>query len=120
MLPEEQILDIVHGHEARNAELKRDLAAKSVPLDEARPVDHHFWAPTQRDAAYLARELYSAGFLVTCLSPPQPNSAERDWNVEIAARQSPEDAASLRTADWFTRLAAQFDSVYDGWGTTVG
>lgn len=120
MLPEDQILDIVRGHEARNAELKRVLAAKSLPLDEVRPVDHHFWAPTQRDAAYLAKELYSAGFLVTCLSPPEPSSSEQDWNIEIATRQSPEDAASPKTADWFTRLAAQFDSVYDGWGTILG
>src|ERR1035441_3425031 len=64
---ETAIAELLTSHLARNCELRANLEHKGVELDEPRPVDFHFWAFSQRDAAVVARSLYQMGFLLKLL-----------------------------------------------------
>jgi len=41
------------------------------------------------------------------------------WNVEAGIEQTPAVAATTKLSEQLTRLAAKFDSEYDGWGTSI-
>jgi regulator of RNase E activity RraB len=118
-MTESEIRAIIRGHEKRNAELLRSLRLKGVALNEARPVEHHFWANSQGDAALLARELYDRGYLVLAISPVTTVDGAGMWNVEAGVEQTPSVAASRDVTEELSRLAARSDSVYDGWGTSI-
>lgn len=115
---ESEIQTILAGHQSRNTELLRVLEGKSIPLFDERLIEHHFWSPNRQSAAHLGQQLYASGFLVTALAPATRNGEQR-WNVEAAVRQRPSDAASEQLAEQLTRMAAQYDALYDGWGTHV-
>jgi regulator of RNase E activity RraB len=118
-MTEKEIRENISGQDARNAELLRTISEKDVPLDEERPVEHHFWAPSQTSAAELAKELYGYGYLVLAISPAQLEDGSTWWNVEAEIKRTPGDAASHETSEELVRLAAQFDASYDGWGTSI-
>ncbi|HWQ54665.1 MAG TPA: ribonuclease E inhibitor RraB [Bryobacteraceae bacterium] len=103
----------------RNADLRQVLLGKGVNLTEQRPVDVHFWAWTQRDAAVLARELFKKGFLVKLLSPSPTPDDEARWGIEAGALVVPDQILGDEFTEGMVRLAAQSDSVYDGWGSEV-
>ncbi len=106
-------------HRSRNASLKRALEDKAVPLYEERPVDVHFWACSQRDAAVLARKLYQLGFLVKLIAPAAAEMDQDKWSVEAGARIAPHKMISDEFTETLVRLAADEDAEYDGWGTAV-
>ena len=118
-MTEDQILESIAGHRQRNIQLRQALSDKKVNLSEQRPTDVHFYAWSQSDAAVLARELFKKGFLVKVLSPsPEPGDEEL-WNIEAGAQVVPEEILGDEFTEGMVRLAARFDSVYDGWGTSV-
>ena len=67
----------------------------------------------------LAKELYDRSFLVLAISPVNTEDGSKLWNVEAGAEQTPSVAASREMSEDLTRLAARFDAVYDGWGTSI-
>ena len=118
-MTETEIKGILRGHKDRNEELLRTLSTKGVALDKGRSVEHHFWANSQREAAMLAKKLYDRNFLVLAISPVNTEDGSTVWNLEAGVEQAPSIAASQATTEELTRLAAEFDAVYDGWGTSV-
>lgn len=118
-MTEEEIQAAMSRHRSRNEELRQVLIAKRVPLAEQRPVDVHFWASDQTDAAVLARELYRRGFLVTVIARAAAEQDEERWNVEAGASIAPQKVLSDDFTEDLVRLAATHDSSYDGWGTSV-
>jgi regulator of RNase E activity RraB len=118
-MTEAEIKGIVKGHEERNSELLRTLATRGVSLDDPRSIQHHFWVNTQREASLLARKLYDRHFLVSTISPVKTEDGSTFWNVEAEVEQAASVAASSDTVDELTRLAASFEAIYDGWGTSV-
>lgn len=118
-MKETEIQGILKGHADRYAELLRTLFTKGVSLDQERSVEHHFWANSQREAVLLAKELYDRGYLVLTISPVNTEDDSTTWNVEAGIEQSPAIAASQPLSENLTRLAAQFEAVYDGWGTSI-
>jgi len=117
-MTEEQIQNAISKHRSRNLHLRQVLLDKTVSLGEARPIDVHFWAAHQRDAALLARELYRRGYLVTVIARTSGPDEER-WNVEAGARIIPHNALSDEFTEDLVRLAASHDSIYDGWATSI-
>jgi hypothetical protein len=116
---DEAIKTALHEHEQRNDHLKLNLEQKGVDLNAPRPVDFHFWAWSQRDAAVLARSLYQMGFLIRLLAPANVENDPDRWSVEAGAKVTPRQAAGAELTEKLIRLAAEQDSVFDGWGTSV-
>lgn len=118
-MTEEDIQGTISRHRSRNAQLRQVLIEKRVSLTEERPIDVHFWAWDQTDAAVLARELYRRGYLVTVIARSALDQDEERWNVEAGAKIAPQRALSDEFSEDLVRLATAHDSVYDGWGTAV-
>src|SRR3569832_35676 len=118
-MTESEIQGIIDDNSVRNRELLRTLELKSVPVPEKRPIDHHFWANTQHEAGLLAQQLHSEGFFVSVIPPVNTTGRSVLWNVEATVQQSPLEATNSITVERLTRLAAQFNAVYDGWGTSI-
>lgn len=96
-----------------------DLKRKAIDLNEPRPIDFHFWAWTQRDAAVLARSLYDMGFLIRLLAPSPAEGDPDRWAIEAGANVSPDQAVGRDLTAKLVRLAAEEDAEFDGWGTSV-
>ena len=118
-MTEKRIQESIAGHRQRNVMLRQVLSEKKVNLSEQRPIDVQFWAWSQQDAALLARELYKKGFLVKHISPSPEPGDEKLWSIEAGAQVIPEEILGDEFTEGMVRLAARFDSVYDGWGTSV-
>src|SRR5882724_5444416 len=83
---EERIVEAIRAHQNRNRALRHRFKRRKVSFDDPRPIDFHFWAWTQRDAAVVGRSLYQMGFLVRLLAPaPAENDPDR-WIIEAGAR----------------------------------
>lgn len=108
----------VDGHLQRNEMLKDSLRKKGVKLNELRSVELHFWAFSKKNAVMLAKALYDQGLLVLALAPAPDNERER-WNIEAGFKDTVDNLTSQQQVKRFVELAAQFDSLYDGWGTLV-
>lgn len=119
MIPEVEIQRSITGHNARNNELLKHIGEKGVVIDKPRPVEHHFYASSQKDAAFLAKELYNRGYLILALMPSHTEEGSDHWNVEAGIQRTPAEAASHRITEELVRLAAKFDADYDGWGTLI-
>jgi regulator of RNase E activity RraB len=74
---------------------------------------------SQDEAAHLAKDLYNRGFLVLAISPVADEDGTKFWDVEARIQETPSVAASRQTSEELTRLSAQFDALYDGWGTSI-
>ncbi len=118
-MTEMEIQKSINANDARNTELLDAIRREGVSLDQPRSVDVHFWAPDQRRAALLARELYAGGFLVLVLAPCERTDGTQCWNVEAGVNRSPNEAAARATTEELVRLSARFESTYDGWGTRL-
>lgn len=118
-MAENEVQESLTKHRKRNEDLRQVLMRKGVNLTEQRPSDVHFWAWTQRDAAVLARELFKKGFLVKLLSPAPTPEDEARWGIEAGALVVPDQILGDEFTEGMVRLAAQCDSIYDGWCTEV-
>lgn len=118
-MTETEIRGIISDHAVRNRALLETLNSKGVSAPEKRAIDHHFWANSQNEAVLLAKQLYDQGFLVSVIAPVTTTDNTVFWNVEATVQQSPLEAANRDTVEKLTRLAAEFDAVYDGWGTSI-
>ena len=118
-MTESEIKGLISGHVTRNEALLEMLIDKGVSIADARSIDHHFWVNTQEEAVRLGKQLYDQGFVLSVIAPVTTTDGSNLWNVEATAQQSPGEAASLSLVERLTRLAAQFNAVYDGWGTSV-
>ena len=107
------------GHQERNRELRATFEQKDVDLNEPRPIEFHFWAWTQRDAAVLGRSLYQMGFLVRLLAPAPKDDDPDRWAVESGAKIALTKALGDELAEKLVKLAAAEDAVFDGWGTSI-
>jgi regulator of RNase E activity RraB len=116
---EVDIQSAVAAHRTRNAQLRERLIQSAVALSESRPVDVHFWAGDQHDAAVLGRELFKKGFLVKLLAPASDDAGGSRWNVEAGALVPPEQILGDRLTEQLVRLASDCGAVYDGWGTAL-
>jgi regulator of RNase E activity RraB len=118
-MTEDEILESIEGHETRNAALLNGFKEKKIATNEPRHVEHHFWARNQRKAAELARELYKRDFLVLVICPVDDEDGSKWWNVEAELQQTIEQTISQKLVSELVRLAAKFEAIYDGWGTSV-
>ena len=114
-----EIQEAVAGHHARNMELLRQLQEREVSFDEWRTIEHHFWAPSHREAALLARALYSKGHLVITICPTDMHDGTKCWNVETERQESVLQATRGDVIEEFVRMADSLNAVYDGWGTSI-
>lgn len=112
------IQESIAGHTARNAALLADLRLRGVDLSRPQSVEHHFWAASQKSAAFLAKRLYELGYLILVISPTDEQGS-KVWNVEAGIQRTLADAGSEAVTEDLVRLAAQFDAIYDGWGANV-
>ena len=116
-MTESEISEIINGHVSRNERLLETLIDKGVSIAEPRSIDHHFYAKTHEDAVVLGKELYDQGFVLSVIALAADGS--NVWNVEATTQQSPGEAASMIVVERLTRLAANLNALYDGWGTSV-
>jgi hypothetical protein len=116
---EAEIQGSIRAHASRNEELIRRLRTKGVDLGESRSIELHFWAPSQRDAAMLGRALNEKGFLVLMLAPTNPKDGPQRWNVEVGIRQSIDLTVRREFVEELVRMASEFSSELDGWGTSL-
>jgi hypothetical protein len=59
------------------------------------------------------------GFLIRLLAPTQAENDPDRWSVEAGARIPLIQAAGDELTEKLIRLAAEQDSAFDGWGTSV-
>lgn len=118
LVTDDEIQSAIAAHRTRNAELRERLMQNGVGLAERRPVDVHFWANDQHDAALLGRELFKKGFLIKLLAPTHDADDSR-WNVEAGALVPPEQILGDQLTEQLVRLAADCGAVYDGWATEL-
>ena len=115
----DQTAEAIMRHSNRNQSLKLLFEEKGVSLDEPRPIDFHFLAWSQRDAAVVAKRLYEMGFLIKLLAPaPIENDPDR-WSVEAGAKIPLAESLGGSLTEKLVHLAAMEDAVFDGWGTSV-
>ena len=107
----------IAGHIQRNSALKDSFCEKGVNLADARSLELHFWSFSKQTAVMLAKALYDQGLLVLALS--QVDSDNSRWTVEVGISDTIEHLTSDLVVRKFVELAAEYDSLYDGWGTTI-
>ena len=115
----ETIAQSIAEHRKRNVELRATFENRHVNLEEPRPIDFHFWAWTQRDAAVLGRSLYEIGFLIRLLAPAAAENDPERWALEAGAKISLKEALSDELTERLVTLATREDAVFDGWGTSI-
>jgi regulator of RNase E activity RraB len=112
------ITEQLNGHFRRNEELKKSLLAKGVDFSKPISIELHFWAFKHQDAVRPAKSLYDRGLLVLTLAPATDVEGER-WNVEAGTKDTVQNLTSPAVVKQFVELAAEFDALFDGWGTMV-
>jgi regulator of RNase E activity RraB len=118
-MSEDAITTAVEKHYARNQHLRLAFEQRGVDLDALRPIEFHFWAWTQRDAAVVARSLYQMGFLVRLIAPAPAEDDPDRWSIEAGAKIALTQASGNELTEKLVRLAANEDAVFDGWGTSI-
>jgi hypothetical protein len=112
------ITEQMNGHLRRNEELKNSLRAKGVELNKPLSIELHFWAFKKQDAVMLAKSLYDRGLLVLALAPAPDDEGER-WSIEAGMKDTVVHVTSPAVVRQFVELAAEFNALFDGWGTAV-
>jgi len=107
----------INNHLQRNKALKDSLCQKGVELRESLSIELHFWAFSKQTAVMLAKALYDEGLMVLVLT--LVDGEESRWTVEAGIKDTIEHLTSLPVVKRFVELAAEFDSIYDGWGTQL-
>lgn len=119
MFSEEKIQKRLNGHLKRNWEILKYLSEKGLDLKSAFMTEHHFFAPRQLEAAKLALALEKKSFNIIEMEPAETKDGKEGWAVVGQVEMTLEAAADPATADELTRLAATYESIYDGWGAEV-
>lgn len=113
-----QIATFIEVHNRRNLEYRDKLIAGGIWLDDARPVELHFWADEQMGAAMLARSLYQSGFLVLMLAPSEQEDGNVRWSIQIGLKTPIARILSADFTEAMVRLAADHSAEFDGWGAS--
>jgi len=71
------------------------------------------------DGVLLAKELYGRGYLILVVSPTNMEGGSVWWNVEASLNRTISEAIARDTTEALVRLAARFECIYDGWGTSL-
>jgi hypothetical protein len=116
MLTEDEMQANIQAQVDRGRDLLETMRSKGVPVDSPQALEHVFWSAVQRDGALLGRELASFGYLIVALKPHEGDDGSQFWNLVVERERTPIEAASRDLAELLVRLAARFDSIYDGWG----
>jgi len=119
VMTERAVTKAIKEHQNRNRALRVHFEERKVSQNRPQPIDFHFWAWTQRDAAVLGKSLYQMGFLIRLLAPAPAATDPDRWSIEAGARIPLKEALSEQLTERLVRLAAQVDSIFDGWGTSV-
>jgi regulator of RNase E activity RraB len=119
MFSEEKIQERLDGHIKRNWEILKYLREKGLDNKSAFVTEHHFFAPRQLEAGKLALALEKRSFNIIEMEPAETKEGQEGWAVIGEVEMTLEAAADPATADELTRLAASFESIYDGWGAEV-
>ena len=115
-MKEAEIERCIFSHDARNLQLRRKLAERSVDLrDECRSVCH-FLAPNQKQGKLLEQELHARGFLEVDITPAGKTGG---WCVDAQIRMSMEQASSHEFTEEMVRSAAALFCIYDGWRALI-
>lgn len=118
MLDKEIIQKTIDDNMCRNAELLALLRKKEVALEAIRKIEFHYWATDETEAIRLESALIRNGTTVKDIVQLKEND-ENIWSVTAEAELSPSSAASLEQTRGNALLAAEFNCVYDGWGTCI-
>lgn len=118
MIHSEDIQRFIEVHNRRNLEYRDRLIERGIWLDEARPVELHFWADDQMGAALLARALYQSGFLILMLAPSDQEDGTVRWSIQTGLKVPIARVLSPEFTETMVRLAAEHSSEFDGWGAS--
>lgn len=119
-MPADKTIDeIISGHEARDASLRRVFLERKVDFTEPRVIECHFWTWSEKDAVSLAEALKSRAFKILAQRPAAITGDPQRWNVEAAIRQSIDLTMRREFIDELVRLADSHSGIYDGWGTQI-
>jgi hypothetical protein len=113
---ESAIQKTVEEHDGRNAILMTLLESNGITLHEPCTLDLFFYANDPNKAEALVRELNGKKYPALVIGPKIGNSALKKWTVKAGIQCSPAEAASRRMTEDLVRMAAKWDSEFDGWG----
>lgn len=119
VISEDDILQAIAGHEARNLALVEALHRHKVAFTHERLTDQYFWAPDEPAARGLAGDLAALGLLIENVGPGQTADGVPLWDVSARVRWSPAQVVKRDTVELFVRVAAKWGAQYDGWGTAA-
>jgi hypothetical protein len=115
-LNQDDIVQQIDGHAARNADLLQRIRDLGARLEVARAIELHSWAPTREIAGILVERLIETGLTDLTATPPIDDGP---WSVEGQLHESPLVVASSQRTAELVRLAADCGGQYDGWGTSI-
>jgi hypothetical protein len=104
----------IAGHRARNQSLLRRIEESGVSLTDSRACDIHFFCPDRAAAMCLTADLESE---LGC--EVNANPSNDGWSLEAKKTISPHQLTSSEMTEKLVRLAAQHNSQFDGWGTSI-
>jgi hypothetical protein len=113
------IEEIIAGHMARDASMRRIFSQKKVDPSEPRVIECQFWIPSKEDADRLAQALKNLGFEILKQHPMAIAGKPEQWNLEAATRQSIDQTMSREFVEKLVRIADFNHGGYDGWGTRI-
>jgi hypothetical protein len=119
MAERKTIDEVIAGHEARNASLRRVFSQKQIDLMEPRRIECHFWTRSRKGATELGEALKTRGFEILRQNRAATRGDAGQWNLEAAVRQSIDLTIRREFTDELVKLADSHGGVYDGWGTSV-
>jgi regulator of RNase E activity RraB len=108
----------IEGHNRSNHELVVTLKNKGLSEDDWIEAEYHFWAQEQDDAVAFAKQLYDEGFLILVIAPVVDDDGTT-WDLEVQMSEPIKKVVSEQKTKYLVRLADKFNSVYDGWGTSL-
>jgi regulator of RNase E activity RraB len=119
MLNDDQIQVSIDEHLRRNWEILKYLKEKGIELRSALLTEHHFMTARQLEAGKLAMALDQKGFNILEMTPAETKEGQEGWTIVGEVEMTLEAAADPATAEELIKLAATFDSRYEGWGAEV-
>jgi regulator of RNase E activity RraB len=119
MLKDEQIQHSIDEHLKRNWEILKCLRERGIELRSALLTEHHFMTSRQLEAGKLAMALDQKGFNILEMTPAETKDGQEAWAIVGEVEMTLEAAADPATTEELIKLAATFDSKYEGWGAEV-